>query len=303
MGTIALDVPLQFRMLFGGRQDVWGAVHGECVESHLTDQDWRNHLYLNGSIGIYPLTHVGLKIGLKWGCTDIDSGYDMIAQAANIWRVLKALGIHSYVERTKGKGYHVWVFASEWMDPEPMRRMFLFAHQIADVPAKEVNPKQTSLEGLKGYGNYVNLPYARSWVLQGKRVVLDMEYAARIPWSLDEFMAKVRTNAPTAIEAVAARYVPPPPPKHVFVGVYDGDLVALTSRMSGLTHVIFQAGPMDGSDRSSKLMQLCYLMRDDEFTADEALALLRVADERWGKFAGRPDCEIQLTKMIERAFG
>jgi hypothetical protein len=287
-----------FARLFRGRTDAFGGDSGACIRLPVTLMTYANHLSGVVPMGIYPLLDDATS---WWGCTDIDQGYDQIALAANIWRVLKALGIASYVEKSRSKGYHVWVFFTEPVPALTIRNAFLFVHQVADVAAKEINPKASSLDGLT-FGNYVRLPYACRGAL-GNQVVLDMERADRCPLSLHEFLDTVVGVERRSIEAVAARYVPPPPPKYVAIGEYDGELSELTPRMGGLTFRIFTVGPLDGSDRSSKLMQLCYLMCDDGFTPDEALALLSSADERWGKFAGRSDADVQLTKMIARAYG
>lgn len=288
----------RFARLFRGRTDAHGTDTGSCRHGRVDLGHYDRHLDGAVPFGVYPLLDDATA---WWGCTDIDQGYDQIALAANIWRVFKALGIPAYVEKSRSKGFHTWVFFTEPVPALTIRNAFLFVHQVADVPAKEINPKAATLDGIV-LGNYVRLPYVRRGAL-GTQVMLDMERADRCPLSLHEFLETVVCVEPPVIEVIAARYVPPPPPRHVFVGVYDGDLVALTSRMSGLTHVIFQAGPMDGSDRSSKLMQLAHLLYEDGFEPSEALALLANADERWGKFAGRSDCELQLTKMISHAYG
>lgn len=314
-----MDVALAFMKLFQGRDDAWGAVHGECKEEPVLKSHWQNHLHSHGSLGIYPLMPwvagkhpltpwPNGELMVRWGCTDIDQGYDLIALAANVHNVLRVLGISSWVERTKGKGYHVWVFSSSWIEASIMRNALLFAHQVADVPPREVNPKQVSLEGLKGYGNYVNLPYARDWVLQGKRVMLDMTRADRCPLSLDEFLAQAKTNGPEALEAVAKRYVPPAPLKPVSLSEYSGALIPLEKRMSGLVYTIWTLGPRPDDtghvDRSWQAYRFACLLKKSDFTPGEALRLLSVFDMRWlQKFSERHDGLQQLQRMIERAFG
>jgi TOTE conflict system primase-like protein len=288
----------RFARLFRGRTDAWGTDIGSCRHEEVNLGNYDRHLDGAVPFGVYPLLDDATA---WWGCTDIDQGYDMIALAANVFRVFKALGIPAYVEKSRSKGFHVWVFFTEPVSADIIRKAFLFVHQVADVPPKEINPKAATLDGIV-LGNYVRAPYVRRGAM-GTQVMLDMERADRCPLSLHKFLETVVCVEPSAIEAVAARYVPPPAPTHVAIGEYQGEMWQLTPRMQGLTYRIFTLGPLDGSDRSSKLMQLCYLMHDDGFTADEALALLTVADANWGKFAGRPDCETQLQKMIDRAYG
>jgi hypothetical protein len=152
-----------FKRLFRGRTDAWGAVHGESIQRELTDGDWTDHLHGVGSIGIYPLVKAPGGLRVAWGCTDIDDGYEQsLPLAKNMHQALRLLGLTSWVEVTKSKGFHVWVFVNGWALAEHMRNALLLAHQIAGVTPTEVNPKQTVAKGA-GLGNYVNLCYAHNW--------------------------------------------------------------------------------------------------------------------------------------------
>src|SRR5690606_36919034 len=100
----------------------------------VTLASFERHLNLDGhSLGVYPMVsgdkirrnvfeqRHGIDGGdhyVKWGCSDIDNPDDLelaFVLARNLHTALRALGIESWVERTKGKGYHVWVFAEEWV--------------------------------------------------------------------------------------------------------------------------------------------------------------------------------------------
>lgn len=320
-----------FVELFRGRSDAHGAVHGECIKRALTHADWESHLIGNGSLGIYPLVprdHLesddealiqkwedacGVGLGqwwCRWGCTDIDVGYEAgWPMAQDLVAALSMLGITAWVERTKGKGWHVWVFAQQWTPAEVMRRALLAAHQVADVPTTEVNPKQVDPSNLKaGLGNYVNIPYAASFAADGKRVMVQNGE----PMSVDEFVwaAKGATADPQVLLSAAQLYVPPPPPRRVVVGApYDGSLDSVVSRLGGLAHEIFLKGPLEardgkaGRDRSSTLQRLAHLCAEDGLHASETMAVLLDADLRWGKFHARADGQTQLEKMVGCAHG
>lgn len=297
---------IQFSELFDGRTDVWGKIHGECVKDEpLTDEHWKQHLYGRGSLGIYPSVLADGQQWVKWGCTDIDQGIDMIVLAKNLWRALGALQITSWVERSKGKGYHVWVFCSTWVPADDMRAALLVAHQVAGVPPTEVNPKQVDIGSKKPYGNYVNLPYARRWSDEGKRVVLDMRLPQPVPLRLDEFLerAYAALNTPEKIAKAAALYVPPPPAKPVEIELCtDEELKVLTDKLDGLAWTVFQEGPLEGSDRSNALARLAHMCADCELTPGETLRLMLDADARWGKFSDREDCEEQLQRLVTNAY-
>lgn len=294
-----------FEGLFAGRRDVWGAVHGEAKVERITDDHWRQHLWGQGSLGIYPMATLdqGDTWQVRWGCTDIDKGYELIPLARNMQRALQALGITSWIEKTKGKGYHVWVFAQEWVPAETMRNALLVAHAVAGVKPQEVNPKQVTLEGLKGYGNYVNLPYAKRWVdLFSTRVVLDPDTG--LPMRLADFVFQAdRSRTPTSVLSAAAALYVPPSPRATVVVEHDGSLdAAVVRRLNGLAHTIFQKGPLEGRDRSGTLTRLAHLCRESGLTASEAFAVCWDADGRWGKYHDRRNGLEEMQRLVGGAY-
>ncbi len=110
------EVTTQFALLFQGRTDAWGAVEGRSVKEPITAALIADHLYGEGSVGVYPLLDNGT---VRWGCIDLDEGYDLIAIAINLQKALRALDLSSWVERTKGKGFHIWTFYDDWL-PAPL---------------------------------------------------------------------------------------------------------------------------------------------------------------------------------------
>lgn len=301
------EAAAKFIELFRGRENAYGGDSGMCIKQPVEVQTWYHHLDGRVPIGIYPLMDNGMVL---WGCVDIDEGVDMIAMARNLVKAYKALGVTAWCERSRSKGYHVWTFFRAAVPAEDARNMGLVACQLAGVPPKEVNPKQTSLEGLKGYGNYVRLPYPKAHELTAKQVVLDLSHSGHNPpyVPLAEFVKEAwaaRTD-PAVVAKAAALYVPPPSAAHVDIAEYEGgSLDPLVKRMGGLAWTIFQHGPTEkfGYDRSRTLQRLAHLLREDCFEPGEALALLADADKRWGKFHDRADGWNQLQKMVTYAFG
>jgi hypothetical protein len=282
-----------FGDLFRGRDDVYGAVWGQCVQQHVSHDLWRAHLEGETSVGIYPL--VGNHVW--WGCTDIDRGYEASwPLARNIQKALHSLGITSWIERTKSKGFHVWTFAKAAVEAEWMRNALLVAHQIAGVPPTEVNPKQ--LTGV--YGNYVNVPYAGEYVNLGKRVIVDERGE---PMEFVNFLtlAMRSLTAPSIYQQAASLYVPPKK-KHVHLTCDEAPQLdyTITSRLSGLAWTILREGPLEGRDRSGTLMRLAHLCVESDLNPDETLAVISDADARWGKFTARGALH-ELEKIVERA--
>ena len=296
-----MSLASDFAALFTGRGDAWGAVEGRSVQEHVTHAHWVRHLDTpNSSMGIYPMLDNGLT---HWGCADIDFGFEQsYPLALNLHEALRLLGITSWIERTKGKGYHIWVFLQheEWIHASYMRNALLVAHEIAGVPPKEVNPKNPDPTQVS-WGNYVNLPYAFDWKGTGKRCVLLGVDELSVSAFVDR--AQCNLNSVESIQAAAALYVPPPPEVAVSISEYDGTLTALTERMKGLTFKIFREGPLPGRDRSTTMIRLMHFCKEDGFTPSEAMAILDDFDQRLGKFVGRADREKELTKMIQRVYG
>lgn len=294
--------------LFQGRTDAFGAVHGESVKYELREAQWKDHVYYGGSVGVYPLLDNGT---VHWGCVDIDDGYDIsLVVARNLHRAYAQLGLTSWIERTKGKGYHVWLLCSDWVPAVQMRAVQILACTLVGYTPREINPKQVELADGQ-LGNYVNVPYAKQHADFGKRVVL-CEGACGTPCNevmgLDCFLllAESTLNAPADIERVSRLYRAPQPPKTVVIeGNADGlDLHTL----SPLTRKVFVEGPLPNEhtghiDRSAGLQKLAHLCASDGLTPGATLALVTDLDTRLRKYVGRADAEKQLTRIVERAFG
>lgn len=315
--------------LFRGRTDAVGTDEGGCmriewhganhpaVPDHMLFDLTASHLdgliraggpvsVRSTGIGVYPLMDDNT---VRWGCVDFDEGdQESWVHAVNLSKALKACDITSWIERSRSKGYHVWVFLTEWCDASLVREALLAACQIVDAPTKEINPKQTDVSSLgAGFGNYVRLPY-KDWLVAeeprpSRQVMVD---ANGQPIPLDTFLqeaSRARVD-PSALEPLAALYEPPkkftPPPADWKIDT-DQDAVR---RMTGKTFVVWRDGPLEGTGRGHTLYKLACLLREDgRHTFAEAFELVRDADLRWGKFHDRADCEVRLQQTIERAWG
>lgn len=302
-----------FAQLFAGRTDAYGdgGEHGRAIHRPIEHHIYNNHLFsLRAPIGIYPMLN---DLTVRWGCSDFDTGYDQSSiEATNVKNVLTQLGVDSYVERSRSKGHHVWVFVNEWVPAQNMRDMLLFAHQIADLPVKEINPKQTTIEHLqRGFGNYVRLPYPGALHPNAIHPFKQcMVTDTGEPIALGTFLGTVRCNTPADIAHVAQLWQPPTPKPRAPTGnEYHGDLEPLRQKLTGLANRIWLDGPLNardglpGRDRSGTLSRLAVLCANDGvLSAAETLALVRDADTRWGKFSERGDCDEQLQRIIDWAW-
>jgi hypothetical protein len=291
----------QFITLFRGRGDCYGSDEGGCVRAPLDRDVFQAHLEGVRGIGVYPAVP-GNPSFCVWGCSDID--VEDLGAARLLQRTLKAAGIGSWVERSRSKGYHVWVFASGRVSAEDMRRMLLAAHQVADYPAREVNPKQSDVSVHK-VGNYVRLPYLGG--LQGtpeRRVMLDDNDQ---PMSLGDFLDGVVDTLiePSRIQFLASHYVPPKrtTPSIDFSALTDEDLEEALRTTSPLARVIWKQGPLESQDRSTALMRLAHVCRSSGVTPSMCRVIVIDADKRWGKYHFRGDAGlVEINKIVERAY-
>lgn len=330
MGPAAqIDLVNRFCALFDGSREAVGTEEGGC--RRLTDpEDWllelEGHLrFPDCQVGVYPMTTmidddwttVGTSHGpynwvVKWGCVDFDMGEEESwAQALDLSHCLEQFKIKSWIERSRSKGYHVWIFLEAWTDAEVVRRALLAASQIVGTSTKEINPKQVELEPGQ-LGNYVRLPYP-GWLdpnyrdePEPKRAMIGVD---GVPHSLSWFVdvAEQTLVTPRELEELAWYYVAPPSPAQL---TRDWTRLEGSSvdRLRGKTRIIWEQGPLEteGSPtnfRGQTLWKLArYIVEDGRHTPEEALELLTDADVRWGKFYERADGPLRLRQMVDKAF-
>jgi len=293
----------QFQRIFRGRGDVWGHDEGRCVKEKLSDEHWQDHLVGRSGIGIYPAVPVpDGRVMCVWGCTDIDT--DDYDAARLLQSTLQQVGFKAYIERSRSKGYHVWIFVNRPVLAEHMRNVQLAAHVVANMKPIEVNPKQTDVS-LHKYGNYVRLPYVGGMdETPARRVILDDDGA---PMPLQQFLNDVYDNGfiddLDHFAQVAAMYQPPK--QHtVQWSVTDpsNDLAEGMRTIAPLGYVIWRDGPLEGRDRSTTLARLAHICAESGMPPSAATMVVRDADLRWGKFHTRADGDEQINKMITKAY-
>lgn len=295
-----------FAVLFQGRLDAYGTDDGGCDRS-LT-KNWASyeervaaHLEGLNPMGVYP---VRADNTCWWLCIDWDTtdAWDHAVAAAIAARTL---GLTPWVERSRSKGFHLWVFFEEPIHSATARRAGLAICQVADASHKEVNPKQDVLvEGM--LGNYVRLPYPgppKGGLRSGQYVEHDENGPARgYMVGLAPFVERALASRASAreIAEVAGLYIEPPKPvaPRPDASTLTGGAV---QRLSGLAWTVWTNGPLEGADRSDTLFKLVCLLREGgKHTASEAYSLLQDADARWGKWGGGGR---HLETLFNRAWG
>ena len=287
-----------FIKLFRGRGDAYGAWEGGCIRQPLTRDLFESHLKDGPHIGVYPLVPFKDGWGCVWGCTDID--VDDLDAARNIQTAFKIKDITSWVEKTR-KGYHVWVFTPELVSAATMRRAFLAVHQAVNYPATEVNPKQESAG--TGLGNYVRLPYHGQLNATGEnRYMLD-ENSNPIQFETFVELAMSSMASSEQLESIASLWKQAEPQRFVSNTLAPMEVkLILMKSADAIPYVIWRDGPLEGQDRSTALVRLAHKLHEGGIEPDEAFAVLKSADARWGKFYLRNDGDKELMKIVERTY-
>lgn len=300
--------------------DAYGTEEGGCLR--VAQWAWptytqhiEQHLYGDTPMGVYPMVHDSeLDWIVFWGCVDFDEGDEIsFIHAQNLQTVLDAFDITSWVERSRSKGYHVWVFASEPITARRMRRALLTACELAHAPTKEINPKAegfftTDQDGTERadwskIGNYVRLPYPSGWEETHRRCMVDRDgnpiglstfvdiaFPSRVDdEELDQLLELFNDERPTA--------------QFVSNGVtVDNDTeLPSTREMNTVAYNAWKHGPFEGSDRSSTLWKLTKELHNSGYGQREALILVKDADRRWGKHHMRGDVD-RLEKMVAKVY-
>ena len=288
-----------FVSLFRGRGDVYGHEEGRCVKEPLTPELFRQHLGGVQAIGVYPMVPIGSVHHVVWGCSDID--IEDLAGARKIQSALSAVKVVSFVERSRSKGYHVWVFAEEVVPASDMRRMLLCAHQVAEYPAREVNPKQETLATGK-YGNYVRLPYFNAEdMTDSHRRILDEHNEAM---SLQDFVdVAMVSKTPANIISELAKLWQEPVAQHTVLDMSQSVSVKeALAQLSPLGKVIWRDGPLPTKDRSTTLARLGHECVRSCMSPSETKIVLVDADKHWGKYHLRSNGELEIDKLVVRVF-
>lgn len=300
-----------FARLFRGRDDVFGTEEGGCdrILPSQTQGAYTARLqrHLDGSkpMGVYPMVpDRNLGWVVNWGCVDFDEGEEVsFIHALNLRTVLEAFDITAFIERSRSKGYHVWVFASEPVKPTVMRHALLAATQMAKAPTREINPKSEILD-VDQIGNYVRLPYVGGWESTHRRCMVDED---GYPIGVETFVDIAYPERVTSDQLVPLMdfYEPPKQIEFVSNGATADPATELppTTHMNPTAYMTWRDGPFESKDRSGTLWKLARELKASGYGPNETMLLVMDADRRWGKHIERNDIaglERLVTKVYAR---
>jgi hypothetical protein len=291
-----------FAHRFRGNTHAYGGDDGFAVKRPVSRSVMDGHLQGHTGIGIYPIRMMDGQPHVQWGCCDIDTG-DW-SEAYSLANALTHMGMIPFVERSRSKGWHIWVFSDEWVHAATMRRALKVAYSVIGLPAKEANPKQETLKEGQ-LGNYVRLPYKGA--LGGgplTRQVICRDWSEQTdgePCPFPMFMESHHETPHQVFEKWAEKYYEPPKRTVEFTQA-DVDTERLIVSLPPKVQQFIRKGPKN--DRSAGMVALAHNLRQCGATPDEAMAILVHVDAAWGKgYTDRVNGIQFLEDIIVRVYG
>ena len=162
-----------FMRYFTGRTDVYGTYDHKSgkarqVKEPVTTDVIRAHLRGEQPYGVY-LLH-----GSRTQALAVDFDEDDPLVALEFVTAAGRYDIPAYVERSKSKGYHVWIFFEEGgVSAAKARRVARHLLQEIERPGTEIFPKQDAIDDAKSFGNFINAPLFGALVPEGRTVFID----------------------------------------------------------------------------------------------------------------------------------
>ena len=239
-----------FRSCFSGIEDVYGTYEPETgrvrqVKQPVNDEVILRHLRGQQPYGVYLLIKDRTRaLAVDFDENDLNPPMEFLAAA-------KSYGIPTYIERSKSKGYHVWMFfKKDGVLAAKARRVA--QHILVEIGSlnAEIFPKQDRLEGDTSFGNFINAPLFGALVPRGRAVFVDkanpgepdsdqwafLESIQRIPDSLlddiieinelTEMDAAIPGRSPIASVATGTFGLPPCAQEMLRLGVTECQRVA-----------------------------------------------------------------------------
>tara|TARA_R110000823_G_scaffold50218_2_gene126103 strand:- start:935 stop:1993 length:1059 start_codon:yes stop_codon:yes gene_type:complete len=252
----------------------------------------------------------------KWGAIDIDEGEDALTIARSAENLFQALDIVSWVELSRSKGCHLWIFNQDWVPAKVMRQAMQAVMQMVGANYDAVYPKQDYLDGPPG--NYMRLPYGGSRPEGRQEVIVDGLH-------LDVFdfiiLAEKHRTPTDLLERAAELYQHPvAETKNYLPPARDYSKAPLMrldgSRLKGLPLTMFSNGPVAyymqegaGRGRHGFLNRFARAMFETGFERTDVISWTTDLDSKlsqwWPedgpKFIGRADSDRQIQRLVDNA--
>ena len=167
-----------FLSLFAGLKNVYGTYDIRTgrvrqVKAVVDNDVIAAHLWSSRPYGVYLL----VKDKTRAIVADFDT--PDLAPVTKFSAHAQRLGIPVYIERSKSKGHHIWIFFDH---PVPASKARLVVHYILnqiDLEATEVFPKRDRLDEKVSYGNFIYAPLFAPSVKNKRTIFVDPDIGYR----------------------------------------------------------------------------------------------------------------------------
>ena len=168
-----------YKNLFTGLKHVYGTYDIKTdkvrqVKKLVTDEVILAHLKGQQSYGVYLLT------GDQTKALAVDFDQDQLALPVSFLEAAREQDLPTYIERSKSKGYHVWMFFESPVLAYKARRVVQSILTDMGQSQTEIFPKQDALAEGVLYGNFINAPLFGALVPKGRTVFVDPEDPSRM---------------------------------------------------------------------------------------------------------------------------
>ncbi len=162
-----------FANLFTGLKNVYGTYDSQTgkvrqAKEAVTEKVIADHLIGKQSYGVY------LLINNRTKAIAVDFDTHELQIPAQFIKTAQEYDLPAYIERSKSKGYHSWIFFEE-NGVQAVNARLIVNHILAKIgrPNTEVFPKRDSLDNKVSYGNFINTPLFGASVKNGRTVFVD----------------------------------------------------------------------------------------------------------------------------------
>lgn len=183
-----------FFSLFHGLKNVYGTYSIQSgkhwqIKGKVTEKVIENHLTGKQPYGFYPLIGDKTNVGI--------ADFDDLDPRPPIEFIKRAehYGLSAYLEKSKSKGYHVWLFfPDDGVAARKLRIVMKFILQEIDSPNTEVFPKQDSITNKDSFGNFINAPLFGKGVSKNKTLFIHHDFKLRPYNEQWEFLRSIEKN-------------------------------------------------------------------------------------------------------------
>jgi len=182
-----------FRNLFSGLTNVYGTYdpvtgHAWQAKEPVTNDTILAHLKGKRPYGVYLLNGDRITaIAADFDNSDPFPPAEFINSAQHY-------GLPAYIETSKSKGFHVWIFFKN-NGVKAFKARLVVKHILEEIeyPQTEIFPKQDFLNNRASFGNFINAPLFGSLVPLGKTVFIEPHTLKPYPdqWSFLETVERI----------------------------------------------------------------------------------------------------------------